>query len=108
MWAPCNASVHTPPYNFVMLYICRNSKIFFGHTLFIGNVVCEINVKRGLFRSMGVRDVTCVNVLLMHLAGPREVCVCITYLREAWIEGPAGEGRGRDSTRNERGLERER
>jgi hypothetical protein len=26
----------------------------------------------------------------MHLAGPREVCVCITYSREAWIEGPAG------------------
>lgn len=22
-------SVHTPPYNFVMLYICRNSKIIF-------------------------------------------------------------------------------
>ena len=44
----------------------------------------------------------------MYLAGPREVCVCITYSREAWIEGSAGEGgRGRDSTRNERGLERE-
>ena len=43
----------------------------------------------------------------MHLAGPREVCVCITYSREAWIEGPTG-GRGRDSTRNESGLERER
>lgn len=44
----------------------------------------------------------------MHLAGPREVCVCITYSREAWIEGPAGGGgRGRDSTRNESGLERE-
>ena len=42
----------------------------------------------------------------MHLAGPREVCVCITYSREAWIEGPTG-GRGRDSTRNESGLERE-
>ena len=42
----------------------------------------------------------------MHLAGPREVCVCITYSREAWIEGPMGE-RGRDSTRNESGLERE-
>ena len=42
----------------------------------------------------------------MHLAGPREVCVCITYSREAWIEGPIG-GRGRDSTRNESGLERE-
>ena len=42
----------------------------------------------------------------MYLAGPIEVCVCITYSREAWIEGPAG-GRGRDSTRNERGLERE-
>ena len=26
----------------------------------------------------------------MHLAGPREVCVCITYSREAWIEGPTG------------------
>ena len=45
----------------------------------------------------------------MHLAGPREVCVCITYSREVWIEGPTGEGgRGRDSTRNESGLERER
>ena len=47
----------------------------------------------------------------MHLAGPREVCVCITYSREAWIEGPTGRGRGgrgRDSTRNESGLERER
>ena len=44
----------------------------------------------------------------MYLAGPREVCVCITYSREAWIEGPAGGGgHGRDSTRNERGLERE-
>ena len=42
----------------------------------------------------------------MHLAGPREVCVCITYSREAWIEGPTG-GVG-DSTRNESGLERER
>ena len=42
----------------------------------------------------------------MHLAGPREVCVCIMYLREAWIEGPTG-GRGRDSTRNESGLERD-
>ena len=42
----------------------------------------------------------------MHLAGPREVCVCITYSREAWIEGPMG-GRGGDSTRNESGLERE-
>ena len=40
----------------------------------------------------------------MYLAGPREVCVCITYSREAWIEGPTG---GRDSTRNESGLERE-
>src|SRR5215216_2509808 len=35
----------------------------------------------------------------MYLAGPREVCVCITYSREGWIEGLAG-GRGRDSTRN--------
>ena len=42
----------------------------------------------------------------MHLAGPREVCVCITYSREAWIEGPTG-GRGRDSMSNESGLERE-
>ena len=42
----------------------------------------------------------------MDLAGHREVCVCITYSREAWIEGPTGE-RGRDSTRNESGLERE-
>ena len=40
----------------------------------------------------------------MYLAGPREVCVCITYSREAWIEGPMG---GRDSTSNESGLERE-
>ena len=31
--------------------------------------------------------------------------MCITYSREAWIEGPTG---GRDSTRNEGGLERER
>ena len=45
----------------------------------------------------------------MHLAGPRVVCVCITYSREAWIEGPTrGGGRGRDSTRNESGLEIER
>ena len=28
----------------------------------------------------------------MHLAGPREVCVCIRYSREAWIEGPTGGG----------------
>ena len=35
--------------------------------------------------------------------------MCIMYSREAWIEGPAAGGtRGRDSTRNERGLERER
>ena len=33
--------------------------------------------------------------------------MCITYSREAWIEGSTG-GRGRDSTRNESGLERER
>ena len=33
--------------------------------------------------------------------------MCITYSREAWIEGPAGGGRGRDSTRNESALERE-
>ena len=44
----------------------------------------------------------------MHLAGPREVCVCITYSREAWIVGSTGGGGGRDSTRNESGLERER
>ena len=45
----------------------------------------------------------------MHLAGPREVCVCIRYSREAWIEGPTGgRGRGSASTRNESGLERER
>ena len=43
----------------------------------------------------------------MHLAGPREVCVCITYSREAWIEGTAAGGHGGDSTRNESGLERE-
>ena len=42
----------------------------------------------------------------MHLAGPREVCVCIMYSREAWIEGLTG-GHGIDSTRNESGLERE-
>ena len=46
-------NVHTPPYKFVMLYICGNSKIIFWHTLFKRNVVCKINVKRGLFRSMG-------------------------------------------------------
>ena len=35
--------------------------------------------------------------------------MCITYSREACIEGSTGEGgRERDSTRNERGLERER
>ena len=45
----------------------------------------------------------------MHLGGTREVCVCITYSREAWIEGPSGvKGHGRDSTRNESDLERER
>ena len=44
----------------------------------------------------------------MHLAGPREVCVCITYSREAWIEGPTGGGGVGVSTRNESGLERER
>lgn len=33
--------------------------------------------------------------------------MCITYSREAWIEGPTGGGGG-DSTRNEGGLERER
>ena len=44
----------------------------------------------------------------MHLARPREVCVCITYSREAWIEGRQGGRRGRDSTRNGSGLERER
>ena len=34
--------------------------------------------------------------------------MCITYSREAWIEGPAGgRGRGRDRTRNERGIERD-
>ena len=32
--------------------------------------------------------------------------MCITYSREAWIEGPTGE-HGRDSTRNERVLERD-
>ena len=33
--------------------------------------------------------------------------MCITYSREAWIEGTTGGGRhGRDSTTNERGLER--
>ena len=40
----------------------------------------------------------------MYLAGPREVCVCITYSIEAWIEGPTGGG---DSMRNERGIERD-
>ena len=28
----------------------------------------------------------------MYLAGPREVCVCIMYSREEWIEGPAARG----------------
>ena len=28
----------------------------------------------------------------MYLAGPKEVCVCITYSREAWIEGLARSG----------------
>ena len=32
--------------------------------------------------------------------------MCITYSREAWIEGQTG-GRGKDSMRNESGLERE-
>ena len=43
----------------------------------------------------------------MYSAGRREVCVCITYSREAWIEGSTG-GHGRDSMINESGLERER
>ena len=44
----------------------------------------------------------------MYLAGPREVCVCITYSREARVEGATtGGGHGRDSARNERGLDRE-
>ena len=46
-------SVRTPPYNFVMLYICGNSKIIFWPHFIQRNVVCEINMKRGLFRSMG-------------------------------------------------------
>ena len=41
----------------------------------------------------------------MHLAGPREVCVCITYSREGMDRG--ADGGGRDRTRNEGGLERE-
>ena len=40
----------------------------------------------------------------MHLAGPREVCVCITYSREAWIEGPAGGGAGGDAVRHRWGA----
>ena len=44
-------SVHTT-YNFVMLYILEILKKI-GHTLFKRNGVCEINMKRGLFRSMG-------------------------------------------------------
>ena len=54
----------------------------------------------------GVRDVTCVNVQLMYLAGPREVCVY--YVFERGMDRGADGGRGRDSTRNESGLERER
>ena len=44
----------------------------------------------------------------MYLAGPREVCVCITYSREAWIEGPAGEGGVGEIAREMREVERER
>jgi hypothetical protein len=29
---------------------------------------------------------------VVQLAEPREVCVCITYSSEAWIEGPTGGG----------------
>ena len=83
-------NVHTPPYNFVMLYICRNSKIILWPH-FIQKECCMRNKREErAFQINGVRDVTCVNVQLMHLAGPREVCVCITYSREAWIEGPTG------------------
>lgn len=83
-------SVHTPPYNFVMLYICRKSKIIFLPR-FIQKECCMSNKREErAFYINGVRDVTCVNVYLMYLAGPREVRVCITYSREAWIEGPAG------------------
>ena len=44
----------------------------------------------------------------MHLAGPREVCVCITYSREAWIEGPMGEGGVGEIAREMRVVWRER
>ena len=40
----------------------------------------------------------------MHLAGPREVCVCITYSREAWIEGPGGQEQGERVERGAAGL----
>ena len=55
-------SVRTPPYNFVMLYICRNSKIIFlPH--FIQKECCMRNKhEERAFYINGVRDVTCVNV----------------------------------------------
>ena len=82
--------VHTPPYNFVMLYIFRNSKKNWPHFI---QKECYMRNKHEerAFQINGVRDVTCVNVQLTYLVGPREVCVCITYSREAWIEG-VGEG----------------
>ena len=44
----------------------------------------------------------------MYLAGPREVCVCITYWREAWIEGPARGGGVGEIAREMREVYRER
>ena len=41
----------------------------------------------------------------MHLAGPREVCVY--YVFERGMDRGADRGRGRDSMRNESGLERD-
>ena len=41
----------------------------------------------------------------MHLAGPREVCVY--YVFERCMDRGVDRGCGRDSTRNESGLERE-
>ena len=44
----------------------------------------------------------------MHLAGPRDVCVYYVFKRGMDRGADGGGGRGRDSTRNESGLERER
>ena len=55
-------NVHTIPYNFLMLYICRNSKIiFWPHFI---QKECSMRNKREERACLinGVRDVTCVNV----------------------------------------------